>query len=530
MAMFTRVRPITTRVLLLGFWISLSTAACQPEAERRPPRRRSGPRGAPRTAVFALYTDIKDWDPASGFTAEIDLFANVYETLVRYQPPGSATQLAPGLATDWSASDDGTRWTFHLRRGVRFHDGSAVRRRRRQGRARPHPQARPGRRLHLVGGHRHRGAGARHAGDRDGVPGADRPHRLVAVRRLHLLRGRRSRRGRVVSRRPRRRHRAVPRRRLAARPTGRARAQRRVLGRLGRRGRRGAFDRVLLRAVQSPTTQLQMLRGGDADVISIAPVDMLVRALEEPGIEATFAPSWVNVIVQLNTRSYPTDNVLFRRALTHAWDYDAINRYIYYGRSRRAHGIIPDGMWGYDPDLGDAGVRPRGGAAAARSLRRAARGLAPHAHLQQRVRGVQEHRQGLPAQPGEDRRAAHAAPGSVGDDLERGQEPAHRAAGVPHGVVADLSVAGGLADGTLQHREVAAVQPLPLQQPGVRSTGGRGGGARGGRARPGDREVPARAGAPGRAGGGDLRRGLRRSRHPSQRPRRRATSTRRTAR
>ncbi len=48
--------------------------------------------------MFALYTDIKDWDPASGFTAEIDLFANVYETQVRYQPPGSATQLAPGLA------------------------------------------------------------------------------------------------------------------------------------------------------------------------------------------------------------------------------------------------------------------------------------------------------------------------------------------------------------------------------------------------------------------------------------------------
>ena len=281
----------------------------------------------------------------------------------------------------------------------------------------------------------------------------------------------------------------------------------------------GAFDRVLLRAVQSPTTQLQMLRGGEADVISIAPVDMLVRALEEPGIEATFAPSWVNVIVQLNTRSYPTDNVLFRRALTHAWDYDAINRYIYYGRSRRAHGIIPDGMWGYDPDLAMPAFDLERGAPAARSLRRAARRLAPHAHLQQRLRGVQEHRQGLPAQPGEDRRAPHAAPGSVGDDLERGQEPAHGAAGVPHGVVADLSVAGGLADGTLQHREVAAVQPLALQQPRVRSTGGRGGGARGGRARPGDREVPARAGDPGRAGGGDLRRRLRRSRHPSQRSR-----------
>ena len=32
--------------------------------------------------------------------------------------------LAPGLATAWSASDDGLEWTFTLRQGVSFHDGT----------------------------------------------------------------------------------------------------------------------------------------------------------------------------------------------------------------------------------------------------------------------------------------------------------------------------------------------------------------------------------------------------------------------
>jgi peptide/nickel transport system substrate-binding protein len=34
-------------------------------------------------------------------------------------------QLVPGLAESWEATqDDPTRWIFHLRRGVKFHDGT----------------------------------------------------------------------------------------------------------------------------------------------------------------------------------------------------------------------------------------------------------------------------------------------------------------------------------------------------------------------------------------------------------------------
>ena len=76
-----------------------------------------------KTVTYAMYSDIHDWDPASAASLEIMMLANVYEPLLWYNPPGSADQFTPALATSWSVSDDGLTWTFNLRDGVSFHDG-----------------------------------------------------------------------------------------------------------------------------------------------------------------------------------------------------------------------------------------------------------------------------------------------------------------------------------------------------------------------------------------------------------------------
>lgn len=47
----------------------------------------------------------------------------IFETLVT--TPDDSTDVVPGLAESWQTSPDGLTWTFKLRRGVRFHDGSA---------------------------------------------------------------------------------------------------------------------------------------------------------------------------------------------------------------------------------------------------------------------------------------------------------------------------------------------------------------------------------------------------------------------
>lgn len=84
-------------------------------------------------AALAQQTDISigmvleppNLDPTAGAAAAIDevVYANVFEGLTRFGPDGSVN---PGLAESWAVSEDGTTYTFTLRDGVTFHDGSAM--------------------------------------------------------------------------------------------------------------------------------------------------------------------------------------------------------------------------------------------------------------------------------------------------------------------------------------------------------------------------------------------------------------------
>ncbi len=62
-------------------------------------------------------------DPTAGAAEAIDIvvYQNVFEGLTRVDQNGA---VQPGLATDWTISEDGLTYTFTLAGGVTFHDGS----------------------------------------------------------------------------------------------------------------------------------------------------------------------------------------------------------------------------------------------------------------------------------------------------------------------------------------------------------------------------------------------------------------------
>ncbi|MEC8155225.1 MAG: ABC transporter substrate-binding protein, partial [Pseudomonadota bacterium] len=73
--------------------------------------------------MIGLQLEPPHLDPTSAAAGAIDqvLYANVFEGLTRFGPDGS---VQPGLAASWAISDDGLSYTFQLREGVTFHDGT----------------------------------------------------------------------------------------------------------------------------------------------------------------------------------------------------------------------------------------------------------------------------------------------------------------------------------------------------------------------------------------------------------------------
>jgi peptide/nickel transport system substrate-binding protein len=64
-------------------------------------------------------------DPATVLEGPVSVIARqVFDTLVQYRDLTSDVE--PGLASRWSVSRDGLTWTFRLREGVHFHDGTAL--------------------------------------------------------------------------------------------------------------------------------------------------------------------------------------------------------------------------------------------------------------------------------------------------------------------------------------------------------------------------------------------------------------------
>ncbi len=75
------------------------------------------------TLTLGYSSEPPTMDPrVSGATLAWRLFYNIFDPLVVYDP--EANQFLPGLATEWTMAPDGLMYTFQLRDGVTFHDGT----------------------------------------------------------------------------------------------------------------------------------------------------------------------------------------------------------------------------------------------------------------------------------------------------------------------------------------------------------------------------------------------------------------------
>jgi len=114
----------TTTTASAGGETTATTAATETTASGTEDTTAPAPAEGSDTLVVAVPSDVSNLDLGKEtFFDEAAILANVYDSLTFRGDDGS---VQPGLATEWSASADGTTWTIALREGVLFHSGDEM--------------------------------------------------------------------------------------------------------------------------------------------------------------------------------------------------------------------------------------------------------------------------------------------------------------------------------------------------------------------------------------------------------------------
>jgi len=302
--------------------------------------------GSKDTIVYAAYADIKDWDPSVAASMEVVMLGSVYETLTVYDTHGMKN-VKPGLATSWSTSDDGLTWTFHLRKGIKFHDGTPF-----------------------------NASTVKYSIERTKKMKKGTSYILGAIKNLTVID---SYTVQVNLKNPAPIDIILSSQYAAYifSPTAAAKgtdwfmqgnaagtgpymveswekSQQTVLKKnddYWGGWNKKHFKRVIIKVVLEKSTQIQMIKSGEADFASLAPVDSLPALRKTAGVEVLTPNSWKNSSFLINTQKFPTNNLKIRQALQYAWDYTAVVNSIYNGLATVAQGPVPKNMWGHNSNL-----------------------------------------------------------------------------------------------------------------------------------------------------------------------------------
>lgn len=324
-------------------------SAPEPSAPEAPAPTEPPAPAAPQVLKIANTANITTWDPIESFSTEAAYMANVYEQLLRINPPGSAEKFTPLLAESWESNADGTVWTFHLREGVTFHDGEpltadAVKK--------------------SIEAAKERGGASFIWWMVDSIEAVDdltvqfnlsssAPIDLIASSLYGAW---------IVS----------PKALDAAAADENYWAD-------GKEAGTGPyviesylpdqeivfkkyenywggweddqFDTVLVQIIPEALTQQQLLESGSVDLVTRVPTENYVNFQNNPNYTFLEEPSFFNYVGFFNTLRPPLDNVKVRQALSYAIPYDDIIKIGAKGLGTQSRGPVPAGVWPWSPDV-----------------------------------------------------------------------------------------------------------------------------------------------------------------------------------
>lgn len=297
--------------------------------------------------VFKVATtaNVTTWDPVKSFSTEALYMANIYEGLLRVNPPGSAETYTPMLAESWDHSEDGLTWTFNLRPDVTFHDGE------------PMNAAAVKASIEAV---KERGGAGFIWAPLDSIDVVDDltvQMNLSYSAPVELIAG--STYGAWI----------ISPKALEAAAADDTYFEAGVEAGTGPwmlesftpdteilltrfDGYWGGWDgnhsdKVLLSIVPEAVQQQQMLEGGQVDLATRLPLEATADFQDREGYTVVTEPSWFNYLAYFNTTRPPLDNPKVRQALSYAIPYDDVIAVGPLGLAQQARGPVPHGVWPY---------------------------------------------------------------------------------------------------------------------------------------------------------------------------------------
>lgn len=121
--MIPRIKQWQVALLLLVATLTITLTNCAPTTAPTAPTAGSGSPGATAALIYGSVGDpasLESGNVEDGYSVYVQ--HQIYDRLLGTEP--GTTTLIPSLATEWSASADGLLWTFKLRQGIKFHDGT----------------------------------------------------------------------------------------------------------------------------------------------------------------------------------------------------------------------------------------------------------------------------------------------------------------------------------------------------------------------------------------------------------------------
>ncbi|MDI6894785.1 MAG: ABC transporter substrate-binding protein [Bacillota bacterium] len=289
--------------------------------------------------VIANVTDVVQFDPVKIGDAPSSFVASfIYEQLVRREFDG---KFVPSLAEKWDVSPDGTVWTFHLRKGVKFHDGSDFN-------------------ADVVIWHFQRamGEGSNFKKQFSTIKEMKAPDAYTVQFTLSgpnaaFLDVVVTTNGGYI---PSKKAFETLGDKFAREPvgTGPFKYQEWVPGQRfvmvandGYWGGRPRLDRVVVRVIPEANTQVVELETGGVHYISRAPKQDLERLSKNPAVKIHSGPGYMIRYLSFNTRAKPLDDIRVRKAINHALDVTTVVKTLGVPMCTPADSIVPLASWAY---------------------------------------------------------------------------------------------------------------------------------------------------------------------------------------